>query len=46
MAADKVKFNIKNVHIAPMLTTGASPTWDTPIKVPGAVSFSLEHRGM
>lgn len=45
MAADKVKFNIKNVHIAPMLTTGANPTWDTPIKVPGAVSFSLEPQG-
>ena len=45
MAADKVKFNIKNVHIAPMLTTGENPTWDTPIKVPGAVSFSLEPQG-
>ena len=43
--ADKVKFNIKNVHIAPMTTTGASPAWGTPIAVPGAVSFSLEPQG-
>lgn len=45
MAADKVKFSIKNVHIAPMLTSGANPTWDTPIAVPGAVSLSLAPQG-
>lgn len=43
--ADKVKFNIKNVHIAPMTTQGEEPVWATPIKVPGAVSFSLEPQG-
>lgn len=42
---DKVKFNIKNVHIAPMTMQGEEPTWATPIKVPGAVSFSLEPQG-
>lgn len=42
---DKVKFNLKNVHIAPMTTTGASPVWGEPIKVPGAVSFSLDPQG-
>ena len=43
--ADKVKFNIKNVHIAPRTTQGEEPAWSTPIKVPGAVSFSLEPQG-
>lgn len=45
MPKDKVKFNIKNVHIAPMTTQGETPTWETPIKVPGAVSFALEPQG-
>lgn len=42
--ADKVKFNIKNVHYA-VLTDGATPTWGTPVAIPGAVSFSLEPQG-
>lgn len=42
---NKVKFNIKNVHIAPMLTQGENPTWGNPIKIPGAVTFSLEPQG-
>lgn len=41
---DKVKFNIKNVHLAPM-TEEDTPNWSTPIKVPGAVSFSLAPQG-
>lgn len=45
MSKDKVKFNIKNVHIAPMTTTGETPKWETPIKVPGAVSFALDPQG-
>lgn len=43
--ADKVKFNIKNVHYAPMTTTEDTPTWSAPIKIPGAVSFSLSPEG-
>ena len=43
--ADQVKFNIKNVHIAPMTTTGDTQAWGAPIKVPGAVSFALEPQG-
>ena len=41
---DKVKFNIKNVHIAPM-TDAAALTYGTPIPIPGAVAFSLEPQG-
>lgn len=36
---DKVKFNIKNVHYAPMNEEGE--TWEKPVAIPGAVSFSL-----
>lgn len=42
--ADKVKFNIKNVHYA-MRTAGDTPKWGTPVAIPGAVSFSLEPQG-
>lgn len=42
--ADKVKFNIKNVHYA-VLTPGSVPQWATPVAIPGAVSFSLEPQG-
>ena len=42
---DKVKFNIKNVHYAPMTTQGEIPGWGTPVKIPGAVAFSMEPEG-
>lgn len=42
---DKVQFNLKNVHYAPMTTTGATPAWATPVKVPGAVSLALDPQG-
>lgn len=45
MPEQKVKFNIKNVHIAPMTTRGETPTWGTPIKIPGAVNFALSPQG-
>ena len=38
---DKVKFGIKNVHYA-LLTDETTPTFETPVAIPGAVSFSLE----
>ena len=42
MANNKVKFNIKNVHFAKKNEDGA---YDAPIKLPGAVSISLEAQG-
>ncbi len=41
--ADKVKFGIKNVHYAVM--SEETPTFETPVPIPGAVSFSLEANG-
>lgn len=40
---DKVKFGIKNVHYAVM--SADTPTYETPVPIPGAVSFSLEASG-
>ena len=42
---NKVQFNIKNVYYAVMQTGGESPTWETPVHVPGAVNLSLEASG-
>lgn len=45
-AKNKVKYNLCNVHFAP-LTEGANGdiSWDTPIPIPGAVSLSFEPTG-
>ena len=40
--ADRVKFNIHNVHYAVAKNGGG---WDAPVAIPGAVSFSLEPQG-
>ena len=39
---NKVQFNLKNVYYAVMTTTGDTPAWSTPVKVPGAVTLSLD----
>ena len=45
-AKNKVKFNLCNVHFAP-LTEAANGdiSWDTPIPIPGAVAISLDPQG-
>lgn len=46
MSKNKVKFGLKNVHIAFMDTASETqPAWETPTKVPGAVSFTPEPEG-
>ena len=41
MADNKVKFGLKNVHIAYAAQSG----WDTPIAIPGAVNLTLDAAG-
>lgn len=41
----KVKFNLKNVHIAKRTESSSGITYGTPIAWPGAVSISLEAKG-
>ena len=45
MPENKVQFNLKNVHYAVMTTTGATPAWETPVAVPGAVTLTLDPQG-
>lgn len=42
---DKVKFNLKNVHMAPIKEILGQQSWDKPIRVPGAVTLTLEPSG-
>lgn len=42
---NKVQFNLKKVHYAVMNTGGSTPTWATPVPVPGAVNISLKAQG-
>lgn len=50
MSENKVQFNLKNVHYAVLSETvsdagAVSYSWNTPVKVPGAVSLSLDQQG-
>lgn len=42
--ANKVRFNIKNCHYS-ILTDGTSPSFGTPVAIPGAVSIDLSPAG-
>lgn len=42
---NKVQFGLKNVHFAPYKETDGVITYETPIRIPGAVSLTLTPRG-
>lgn len=42
---NKVQFNLKNVAYAVLTQTGGAASWDTPVKVPGAVTLTMDAEG-
>ena len=43
--ANKVKFGLSNVHIAPITYSGNTVTYGTIFELPGAVNLSLDPAG-
>lgn len=43
--ANKVNYGLRNVHYATYTETGDEITYDTPVRIPGAVSLTLDPRG-
>lgn len=42
---NRVRFNLKNVHYAVLTETGDKPEWSAPIKIPGAVTLTMDPQG-
>jgi phi13 family phage major tail protein len=42
---NKVEFGLKNVHYAPYTETNGTITYETPVRIPGAVSLTTTPRG-
>jgi phi13 family phage major tail protein len=45
MSRNKVRFNLHNVHYAPLSFSGSTPIFSTPVPIPGAVALSLSING-
>ena len=45
MSANKVKFGLSNVYIAPLTVSDGTYTYGSPIAIPGAVNISLSAEG-
>ncbi len=43
--ANKIQFGLTNVYYAPYTVVAEAITYETPIRIPGAVEISLEPRG-
>ena len=43
--SNKIKYNLRNVHIAPINESGSGKTYATPITFPGAKAISLDAQG-
>jgi len=42
---NKVRFNLKSVHFAPLTLSGSTPNFGSPVPIPGAVSLKLTPNG-
>lgn len=45
MSQNKIKYGLKNVHYAAVTITEGTVTYDTPVKIPGAVTLTANPKG-